>query len=83
MFHQFETSLLALSWADFWLRARPHWVRRGMTFPAALFRFENKVALVTGGYGGIGATAADGLAAMGAKRARSIPGSQMSTRALR
>ncbi len=38
-----------------------------MSSPAALFRLENKVALVTGGYGGIGATAADGLAAMGAK----------------
>jgi len=34
---------------------------------ADLFRFDNKVALVTGGYGGIGATVSSGLAELGAR----------------
>ncbi|HLK62918.1 MAG TPA: SDR family oxidoreductase [Bryobacteraceae bacterium] len=35
--------------------------------PGRLFRVDGKVALVTGGYGGIGAAVSEGLAAMGAK----------------
>jgi NAD(P)-dependent dehydrogenase (short-subunit alcohol dehydrogenase family) len=38
-----------------------------MSSPADLFRFDNKVALVTGGYGGIGSSVSRGLAALGAK----------------
>jgi gluconate 5-dehydrogenase len=38
-----------------------------MTSAEKLFRVDGKVALVTGGYGGIGSAVCDGLAAMGAK----------------
>lgn len=34
---------------------------------ASLFRLDGKVALVTGGYGGIGTTVSEGLSAMGAR----------------
>jgi NAD(P)-dependent dehydrogenase (short-subunit alcohol dehydrogenase family) len=38
-----------------------------MSSPADLLRLDGKVALVTGGYGGIGASVSRGLAALGAK----------------
>lgn len=38
-----------------------------MSSPADLYRFSDKVALVTGGYGGIGRSVAAGLAELGAK----------------
>ena len=38
-----------------------------MASPEKLFRVDGRVALVTGGYGGIGRAVAEGLAAMGAK----------------
>ncbi len=38
-----------------------------MTSPEKLFRVDGKVALVTGGYGGIGRAVSEGLAAMGAR----------------
>jgi NAD(P)-dependent dehydrogenase (short-subunit alcohol dehydrogenase family) len=38
-----------------------------MTSPEQLFRFDGKVALVTGGYGGIGEVVSRGLAAAGAQ----------------
>jgi NAD(P)-dependent dehydrogenase (short-subunit alcohol dehydrogenase family) len=38
-----------------------------MASPERLFRLDDKVALVTGGYGGIGAAVCHGLAEMGAK----------------
>jgi NAD(P)-dependent dehydrogenase (short-subunit alcohol dehydrogenase family) len=38
-----------------------------MSSPADLFRFDGKVALVTGGYGGIGESVSRGLAALGAR----------------
>ena len=38
-----------------------------MTSPADLLRMDGKVALVTGGYGGIGESVSRGLAALGAR----------------
>src|SRR5579872_2933213 len=38
-----------------------------MTSPEKLFRLDGKVAVVTGGYGGIGEAICRGLAGMGAK----------------
>ena len=38
-----------------------------MSSPAEALRFHDKVALVTGGYGGIGEAVSGGFAALGAK----------------
>jgi NAD(P)-dependent dehydrogenase (short-subunit alcohol dehydrogenase family) len=38
-----------------------------MSSPAPWFRLDGKVALVTGGYGGIGGAVSRGLAEMGAR----------------
>ena len=42
-------------------------VRSEMGLSEQLFRLDGKVALVTGGFGGIGAAVSRGLGAMGAK----------------